>query len=304
MMPLNHHVTRCGYIAIIGRSNVGKSTLLNAILGEKLCITSRRLQTTRHNIIGIKTRGDVQAVYVDTPGLQQQAKRRLNQVMNQAAQSVWHDVDVIAWVVDIGQWRPGEKLILQKLGKISCPVLLLVNKIDLISDKKKLLPKLQSLTEKRSFAAILPISAKRGDNIVALEKEINQYLPLGPHLFADDQLTDRRESFMIAELVREKILRSMSQEIPHQSAVMVEKVAEKNNCMHIDVVIWVERKGQKAIIIGKSGEQLKNIGRQARLSLQHYCQKPVMLKLWVKVKRGWSDKASDLQQLSIIADAK
>lgn len=289
----------CGYIAIVGRSNVGKSSLLNAILGEKLCITSRRLQTTRHNILGIKTSGKVQAVYVDTPGLQQQAKRRLNQVMNQVAQSIWHDVDVIAWVVDIGQWRPADQWIFEKLQQVSCPVILLVNKVDLLKDKTKLLPSLQDFAKKMSFAAILPISAKHGDNVAAFEKEINHYLPEGPHLFADDQITDRHESFMVSEVVREKILRLLSQEIPHESAVVVEKIAEKNHCLHIDATIWVERKGQKAIIIGKNGEKLKDIGQRARLTLQHYYQKKVMLKLWVKVKTGWSDKESDLQQLAI-----
>ncbi|MEM9243070.1 MAG: GTPase Era [Pseudomonadota bacterium] len=289
----------CAYVALIGRSNVGKSTLLNTLLGEKLCITSRRLQTTRHKILGIKTKDNYQIIYVDTPGWQRQTKHQLNQMMNKTAESVWHDVDILLWVIDISYWHEEDEKILAKLKQIKKPVFLLINKIDLLADKNVLLPRLQELGNKMAFADMLPISAKTGANVDALEQQLIKLLPDSPHFFPEDQITDRRESFIIAEIIREKILRLLSQEVPHHCAVMVERVEDKTKCLYIDAVIWVERRGQKAIIIGKGGEKLKEIGRRARLSLQARYDKPVMLKLWVQIKNRWTDELTALRQLDM-----
>lgn len=290
-------MTRCGYVAIIGRPNVGKSTLLNRILGQKLSITSRKPQTTRHRLLGINTQGDTQTIYVDTPGLHRGEKQALNRLMNRAASRAIYDVDVIVFIIDGLNWLDDDDWILRKLQHATCPVILAVNKMDLIPDKKQLLPQLEKLKEKMDFATIVPISAAKGDNVEALEQEIAQRLPENPHFFPDDQISDRSERFLAAEIVREKLTRNLGQELPYALTVDIEKFKLEKGVLHIYAVIFVERDGQKAIVIGDKGQGLKRIGQQARYDMEKLFDSKVFLKMWVKVKKGWSDDERALRNL-------
>jgi len=289
----------CGYVAIVGRPNVGKSTLLNRILGQKLSIITRKPQTTRHQILGIKTNDNIQALYVDTPGIHKKAKREMNRLMNKAATSVISDVDVVVFVVDARYWTDEDELVFQKIKHLEKPVILVLNKIDLVKDKKRLLPRLEALSQKMAFHAVFPISAAKGENVESLEKTISALLPKGTHLFPDDQITDKDEKFLIAEIVREKLMRLTGGEVPYGMAVTVELMKFENTVLHIDAVIWVERKGQKTIIIGNKGDKLKEVGKQARLDLEKLFGCKIYLTLWVKVKEGWSDNDKLLGQLGM-----
>lgn len=286
-----------GYIAIIGRPNVGKSTLLNKILGQKVSITSRKSQTTRHQLLGIRTINNTQAVYVDTPGIHKDKKTSLNRHMNKAAFAALKDVDVIIFLLDAYGWRNEDDLIFEKIKKLSCPVILAINKIDLIGDKKKLLSQIDDLRQKIQFAAIIPISAQKGINIKELEETVNKLLPQNYFLFPEDQLTDRNDQFLAAEIIREKIIRNLSDELPYATSVVIEKFSEENNLVRVYAVIYVERPGQKAIIIGKNGETLKRIGTHARLDMEKLLGKKVFLQLWVKVKTGWTNDEKMLESL-------
>ncbi len=301
MSKNNFHFTvkqgHSGYVAIVGRPNVGKSTLLNRILGQKISITSRKPQTTRHQILGVKTVAGSQVIYVDTPGLHKDRKQALNRYMNRAASSALRDVDLVVFVVERTAWTDEDELVLAKLKQVSCPVILVLNKVDQIADKEKLLPWIQQLSDKMSFAEILPISASNGDNVEALEKEIAKRLPEGVHYFPEDQVTDRSERFMASELVREKIMRRLGDEIPYQVAVEIEEFKRNEKLVTIRALILVEREGQKKIIIGKKGEQIKSIGRDARLDMEKLFDSKVMLTLWIKVKSGWSDSDRALKSL-------
>lgn len=301
MSKNNFHFTvkqgHSGYVAIVGRPNVGKSTLLNRILGQKISITSRKPQTTRHQILGVKTVAGSQVLYVDTPGLHKDRKQALNRYMNRAASSALRDVDLVVFVVERTAWTDEDELVLAKLKQVSCPVILVLNKVDQIADKEKLLPWIQQLSDKMSFAEILPISASNGDNVEALEKEIAKRLPEGVHYFPEDQVTDRSERFMASELVREKIMRRLGDEIPYQVAVEIEEFKRNEKLVTIRALILVEREGQKKIIIGKKGEQIKSIGRDARLDMEKLFDSKVMLTLWIKVKSGWSDSDRALKSL-------
>jgi GTP-binding protein Era len=289
--------TRCGYIAILGRPNVGKSTLLNRILGQKISITSRKPQTTRHQILGVKTTEHTQAIYVDTPGLHSNAKNALNRYMNRAASSVINGVDVIVFVVVAEHWDEEDDWILTKIKDADCPIILAVNKVDKVKDKKDLLPLLKQYSEKAKFADVIPLSAKSSDNVIALEKVIERYLPAGPQQFPEDQITDRSQRFLAAEIVREKIMRNTGDEIPYSIALEVEEFKEKKNIVHIGVLILVDKRSHKSIVIGKGGERLKEIGRQARLELEHMLDSKVFLRLWVKIREGWADDERALQSL-------
>lgn len=289
--------TRCGYIAIIGRPNAGKSTLLNHILGQKISITSRKPQTTRHQILGVKTTDDIQAIYVDTPGLHTSAKNALNRYMNRAAASVINGVDVILFMVVAGNWSEEDDWILEKLKTVECPVMLVVNKIDRIKDKKELLPLLKQYSEKADFAAVVPITAKSNDDVAKLEKMLETYLPKGLQQFPEDQITDRSVRFLVAEIVREKIMRQTGDEIPYSIALEVEEFKEKKNIVHIGVLILVDRRSHKSIVIGKKGERIKEIGRQARLEMEKMLDTKVFLRLWVKVREGWADDERALRSL-------
>lgn len=288
---------RCGYVAIVGRPNVGKSTLLNHILGQKLSITSRKPQTTRHNVLGIKTEGDLQAIYVDTPGQHSGQKKAINRYMNRAALSAMHDVDVIVFVVDKLHWTEQDEKVAEELKKSDTPVIVAINKIDEIPKKEQLLPHLQMLSEKIRINEIIPLSALRHDNLDKLEELIAKFLPIGPHLFEEEQITDRSERFLVAEIVREKITRQLGDELPYQAAVEIEEFEEKETTTFITATILVERKGQKQILIGDQGSRIKLIGQQARQDIEQLIQKKVMLKLWVKVKSGWSDDERALRSL-------
>lgn len=289
--------SRCGYVAIVGRPNVGKSTLLNHILGQKLSITSRKPQTTRHTLLGIKTEGRDQVIYVDTPGLHKNEHRAINRYMNRSASSAINDVDVIIFIVDKLQWTEEDDLVLDRLQYVSCPVILALNKVDQIDEKGELLQHIESLATKREFAEIVPVSALRGHNIEALETVVSKFLPESEHFFPEDQITDRTERFLAAELVREKIMRQLGNELPYQITVEIEQYQLEGKILHINALILVERASQKSIVIGKGGDRLRLIGKEARLDMEKLYDRKVMLKLWVKVKRGWSDDERALKSL-------
>jgi GTP-binding protein Era len=282
--------TYCGTIAIIGRPNVGKSTLLNKILGEKLSITSAKPQTTRQQILGVKTQQNTQWIYIDTPGLHQQAVQRLSRTMVREAINALTKVDVIGFVIEAGRWTSEDDAILQRLKQQQHPVILIVNKVDKIKDKARLLPFLQSCYEKMPFLAVIPLSAQQGDNVAVLEKTIAEQLPVAEFIYPTDQYTDRNQRFLAAEFVREKLMRSLYKELPYWLNVVIEEFIEEKKLIKISAVILTERPGQKAIIIGKKGELLKKVGTEARLDMEQCFGKKVYLNLWVKVKAGWSEE--------------
>ena len=291
--------TRCGYVAIVGRPNVGKSTLLNHTLGQKISITSRKPQTTRHRVLGIKTVGDNQTIFVDTPGLHQStdADKAINRYMNRAASSTITDVDVVVFVIERGKWTAEDDWVLEQVKRAHCPVILVINKVDQIKDKSILLPFLETCSSKMAFAEIIPVSALNGTNLTDLEKAINQRLPEQVHLFPEDQITDRSSRFMAAEMVREKIMRQLGEEIPYAMTVEIEDFKDSGKSLHIHALIHVEREGQKRIVIGDKGSRLRLIGQEARLDMEKMFERKVMLKLWVKVKSGWSDDERALRSL-------
>ncbi|KQQ67881.1 GTPase Era [Pseudomonas syringae] len=291
------NVTRCGYVAIVGRPNVGKSTLLNHILGQKLAITSRKPQTTRHNMLGIKTEGDVQAIYVDTPGMHKNSDKALNRYMNKTASAALKDVDVVIFVVDRTRWTDEDQMVLERIQYVEGPVILAINKTDRLEDKGELMPHLEWLQGQLPKASIVPISAQHGHNLEALEGLIASHLPENDHFFPEDQITDRSSRFLAAELVREKIMRQLGAELPYQITVEIEEFKQQGRVLHIHALILVERDGQKKIIIGDKGERIKRIGSDARRDMEVLFDSKVMLNLWVKVKGGWSDDERALRSL-------
>jgi len=289
---------KSGYVAIIGRPNVGKSTLINRVLGQKLCITSRRPQTTRHRILGIKTEDDGQLIYVDTPGLHISDKRAMNRYMNRAAASSIDDVDVILFVVDGMNWTDEDENVLERLkNSAKAPVILVINKMDKLADKDTMLPHIEKLSAEFDFAHVLPISARKGINVDQLETEIKKLMPEGELIFPEDQLTDRSSRFLAAELVREKLFRHLGQELPYSITVEIEQFDDEKGMYRIGAVIYVERDGQKAIVIGKKGELLKSVGKDARLEMQSLFGRKVFLRLWVKVREGWGDNERMMKNL-------
>lgn len=288
---------RCGYVAIVGRPNVGKSTLLNHLIGQKLSITSRKPQTTRHQILGIKTIDSAQLLFVDTPGIHGDGERALNRFMNRAAGSVMGGVDLIVMVVDRGEWRDDDTRVLSGARAAGVPVILAVNKVDLEDNPNQILPVLQSLSERGDFAAIVPLSALRDQKLDVLEEEIVARLPPGPFLFAEDEITDRSMRFLVAEIVREKITRQLGDELPYATTVEIEEYDDKEAVVHISALILVERKGQKGILIGQGGSRLRQIGSEARQDLERLLERKVMLNLWVKVRAGWADDERALRSL-------
>lgn len=289
--------SRCGYVAIVGRPNVGKSTLLNHLLGQKISITSRKPQTTRNAVVGIKTEGDVQIIFVDTPGMHLGQQKAINRYMNRAATSAMKDVDAVVFVVDRFIWTEEDEAVAEKLQYVKCPVILAVNKVDQIEDKETLLPHLQQLAEKLQVAEIVPISALRNSNLDRLEQLIVERLPEGIHMYPDDQITDRSSRFMAAEIVREKITRQLGDELPYEMAVEIEEFKQEGNLLNISALILVERDGQKKILIGDKGARIKLIGTEARIDMEKLFEMKIMLKLWVKVKSGWSDDERALRSL-------
>jgi GTPase len=290
-------VLKTGYVALVGLPNAGKSTLLNHLIGQKISITSRRPQTTRHRILGIKTSAEGQIVYVDTPGLHSSEKRAMNRYLNKTASSVLLGVDLIVWVVDDLQWRDENDLVLEKIVSAGVPAIFAVNKVDLYQDKGRLLPFLEDAAKRHEFAAVIPLSALRNINLDRLEQTIYELLPEGEPMFPEDQVTDRSERFLAAEIIREKLIRSLGQEVPHAISIEILQFKEEGSLTRIHAVIWVERDGQKNIVIGKGGEGLKKVGQSAREDLEKLLSTKIYLNLWVKVKRGWSDDERALQGL-------
>lgn len=296
-MAEQHSQKRCGYVAIVGRPNVGKSTLLNHLLGQKISITSRKPQTTRNNVLGIKTEGDVQIIFVDTPGVHLSHAKAINRYMNKAASTAIKDVDLVVFLVDRCTWSDEDEMVAKQLRNLKCPILLAVNKVDKLEDKEELLPHLKLLAQQLEVEEIVPISALRGHNLERLESLIIERLPEGLHFFPEDQITDRSSRFMAAEIVREKITRQLGDELPYQMAVEIEEFGYEGNVLHISALVLVERSGQKKILIGDKGARIKLIGQEARIDMENMFESKVMLNLWVKVKSGWSDDERALRSL-------
>ena len=292
---------KTGYVAVAGRPNVGKSTLINHLLGQKISITSRRPQTTRHRVHGIRTTDLGQIVLVDTPGLHAEEPRAMNRYLNRAARSALQDVDGVVWVIDRPQFVEADEVVLKALGKTTAPVILVINKIDRLEDKSCLLPFLSAARERYPFEDLIPVSALGGENLDALERRLFEVLPEGPPIFPDDQVTDRPMRFMAAEIIREKLIRTLGQEVPHALTVEIEDYREQAGVTHIRALILVERQGQKAIVIGRQGEGLKKVGERARLDLERLIEGRVFLGLWVKVREGWSDDERALKSLGYSA---
>lgn len=288
---------KSGFVAIVGRPNVGKSTFLNAIVGEKLSITSPKPQTTRWQILGIKTRPTSQIVYIDTPGLHREEKRAMNRYMNRIAASVLPEADVLVFMVDATVWRHEDELVLQRLQTLDKPVILVLNKIDLLTDKAELLPLIDKFKQKYQFAHIVPISALNAENTAHLEEVIATLLPEGPALYPEEQITDKSIRFQIAEIIREKLIRATEEELPYATTVEIEQFQPGEKLTEISAVIWVERQGQKVIIIGKKGARLKKIGMQARRDIENRLGQKVFLRLWIKVKENWTDDDKALRNL-------
>jgi GTP-binding protein Era len=301
---MTENARRCGLVAIIGRPNVGKSTLMNHLLGQKVSITSRKPQTTRHRIHGILTRDDYQLVFADTPGIHRDHERALNRLMNQSARSALGGVDVVCFMVDALKWTEADDYVLSLLPKEGVPVLLLINKVDSLDDKQKLLPHIADLAQRHPFAEVIPVSALRGKNLDVLEQALASRLPEGDFWFEEDQVTDRSLRFMTAEIIREKIVRQLGQEIPHQVTVEIELWKDGPKITEIAAAILVERRGQKKILIGDKGERIKQIGTEARLDIEKLIERKVMLNLWVKIRSGWSDDERALRSLGYDGDTK
>lgn len=292
---------RCGLVAIVGRPNVGKSTLMNHLLGQKVSITSRKPQTTRHRIHGILTRDNYQLVFADTPGIHRDHERALNRVMNQSARSALGGVDVVCFMVDALKWTEADDYVLSLLPR-DIPVILLINKTDTLDDKQQLLPHIAQLAQRHEFAEVIPVSALRAKNLDVLEAALAKRLPEGDFWFEEDQITDRSLRFMAAEIIREKIVRQLGQEIPHQVTVEIELWKDGPKLTDIAAAILVERRGQKKILIGDKGERIKQIGTEARLDIEKLIERKVMLNLWVKIRSGWSDDERALRSLGYDGD--
>lgn len=291
--------TYCGFVALIGRPNVGKSTLLNHLIGQKLSITSRKPQTTRTRILGIKTEEAYQMLYVDTPGLNQNTPQALNRRMNRTVLAALEEVDIILFVVDGLLWNEGDVFALEAIKKVKKPTLLVINKIDQIQSKNQLLPHIEFLNQQYTFEKVLLVSAKTKSGFAELEKSIQVLLPENTHFFGEDEITDQSERFIASEFIREKLVRTLGQELPYSTAATIDKFKYENKILHIDATIWVDRAGQKGIVIGEKGDKLKKIGSLARKELETFFNCKVFLRLWVKVKSGWGNNDQLLQNLGI-----
>lgn len=288
---------QCGFVAVVGRPNVGKSTLINTILGSKISIVTPKPQTTRHRILGVDSQQDYQAIYVDTPGLHRKAGKAMNRMMNRTAANALIDADLVLFVTEAMRWTEEDQDVLQRLSAISSPAIALLNKIDKVHPKERLLEALAEMSARFNFAEVMPISAKMRDNVSALTKLVPKYLPESVPLFPEEMITDRSENFRIAEVIREKLTLVLRQEIPYGLTVQVERFAKDEGGITINAVIFIERDSQKGIVVGKGGGLLKKIGRAARLELKAEFGVPVHLELWVKVKDNWSDSEKDLLRL-------
>lgn len=287
----------CGYIALIGRPNVGKSTLLNCILEQKVSITSKKPQTTRHSILGLRTDDCYQYVYVDTPGIHQGSKKAMNKMMNKTASNTLRDVDVVAFVVDGTHWGEEDEWVLRLIQQTDVPCILVVNKVDKIANKDELLPFLETMGQRHNFQSIVPVSAKTGVQVDVLQETLKPFLPEGPHLFDKDQLTDRSESFLCAEMLREKVFRLCGQELPYSVTVVLESFKDEGKLIRIHALILVEKDSHKCMVIGDKGQKLKEMATSARMDMEKLLGKKVFLHCYCKVKSGWADDERLLQQL-------
>ena len=288
-----------GFAALVGRPNVGKSTLLNALVGQKLSIVTPRPQTTRHRIVGISHLPNAQIAFVDTPGLHQHGNRALNRAMNRTAATSLNDADLVVLVVVANQWTGEDDLALERVKASGLPAIAAINKVDQVRPKERLLPYIAELSERHHFAAVVPISALKSDNVAALRSRIAAQLPVAPAMFAEGELTDRSLEFRIAELIREKLTLELNQEVPYGVAVEVEQLSEQDGQLAVDAAIWVDREGQKPIVIGAKGERLKRVGRSARMALNEILGRRLHLNLWVKVRENWADNARALKHLGL-----
>jgi len=295
--PLDGAGYRCGFAAIVGRPNVGKSTLLNTLLQRKVSIVTPKPQTTRHRILGILTRPQAQIIFVDTPGLHAGGQRAMNRHMNRAALTSLQDADVNLFLVESLRWTEADQRVLDELVRIGRPIILVLSKVDKATPRERLLPFIEEMSRRAHFVDIIPVSARRHTNLEPLMELISRHLPESPPHFPPAQHTDRSEEFQAAEIVREKLTLRLHQELPYGITVAIEQFKEEEGRLLINAVIWVERTGQKAIVIGHGGEQLKEVGRAARLEMRELFARPVHLELWVKVKENWSDNEMALRQL-------
>ncbi len=287
---------RCGTVAVIGRPNVGKSTLVNGLVGFRVSIVSPRPQTTRHRILGIATVEGGQIVYADTPGLHAAGKRAMNRYMNRAATGAIEGVDVGMLVIEAGQWREDDERAYAALVASGVPKVLVLNKVDTIKDKSSLLPFIAKVSEGRGFVEIFPVSARKGQGLEDLQRALLRLLPEGEPQYADDEVTDRSERFMVAELIREQLMRQLGDELPYVSTVEISEFKEDGRLLRISAVVWVEREGQKAIVVGAGGTQMRAIGQSARLAIEKLLDRKVFLELWCKVRDSWSDDEAQLRR--------
>jgi GTP-binding protein Era len=288
---------RCGYVALVGRPNVGKSTLMNRILGQKLSIVTAKPQTTRQRIAGIKTMQQGQIIYIDTPGIHLAARRALNRYMNRIAHASFHEVDLILFLIEAGRWTKQDEHVARALKSVSAPVLLVVNKIDLVPVKSRLLQFLEKEVKTDRFSEVFLIAAKSGSGVDVLEEKVMQALPFSRPFYDEDQFTDRSERFLAAELIREQLMLRLHQELPYSLTVEIEEFKRNDGLLRIGAIIWVERKRQKQIVIGKGGDVLKFVGTQARHTLQELFDEKIFVRLWVKVSHDWTDSERALRQL-------
>jgi GTP-binding protein Era len=288
---------RCGFVAVVGRPNVGKSTLINAILGSKISIVSPKPQTTRHRILGVYTAAGCQIVFIDTPGLHRNAGKAMNRLMNRTAAAALADAEAVLFVCEAGSWRDEDQDVLERIRRVSVPVIAVLNKIDRVRPRARLLADIAAMSDRYDFDEIVPVSARRGDNLDSLLAAIPAYLPLSPPLFPVETVTDRSEVFRMSEIIREKLTLNLRDELPYGLTVQIERFEREDGRVVVHAIIWVERDSQKRIVIGKGGSMLKTVGRSARIEISRMLDLPVHLELWVKVKENWADSDKDLQSL-------
>lgn len=289
--------TRCGYVLLIGRPNVGKSTLLNALLKKKISITSHKPQTTRHRILGILTEGSNQFIFVDTPGVQNNPKKHLNQAMNQQALGWLSEVDVVVFMADATQEHPEDALVLEKIQSTRKPIILILNKVDLLPQRAQVLPVIQQWASKADFREIVPISAKNQYNVEHFLQTVSNYLPSSEHFYLADQSTDKDLSFLLAEFLREQLVRQLGRELPYSTTVQLESLEKDQELYRVSALIWVERESQRPIVLGKGGERLKHMSTKARIQMERFLQAKVFLSVWVKVKDQWTEDPGVLKHL-------
>lgn len=294
-------MTRCGLIGIVGRPNVGKSTLLNQMLDQKISITSRKPQTTRYQIVGIRSKGSSQMIFVDTPGWQNAPKNRMNRLMNRQVKQALAEVDYIVMLMDCRGWVKADEEVADMVISSGVPSIMLLNKYDLLKDKKALLPMISSLShDKTSFEAFVPICARTGKGVDTVMQHVERNLPEKSFIFPSDQVTDRPERFLVAEIIREKVMHFLGDELPYTTSVVIDDFEELKGITNILATIWVERESQKPIVIGKQGALLKRIATEARIDIEKMLQKKVFMKVWVKTKKGWLDSSDALKTIGMM----